>query len=92
VVLPEAEVKVFLLADLETRVRRRHAELAGRGMGITLEEVRRQEAERDQRDETRAHSPLRAADDAVLIDTTVQTPEQIIEVIVRLVHERTDVG
>ncbi|OFX32204.1 MAG: cytidylate kinase [Armatimonadetes bacterium RBG_16_67_12] len=92
VVLPDAEVKVFLLASLEARAQRRHAELTARGVVITLDEVQRQEAERDQRDQTRAHSPLRAAADAVVIDTTVQTPDQIIEAIVRLVHERTDVG
>jgi cytidylate kinase len=92
VVLPDAEVKVFLLASLEARAQRRHAELIARGVVTTLDEVRRQEAERDERDQTRAHSPLRAAADAVVIDTTVQTPEQIIEAIVRLVRERTDVG
>lgn len=92
VVLPDAEVKVFLQATLEARVQRRHAELTARGVAITMEEVRRQEAERDERDQTRAHSPLRAAADAVVIDTTLQTSEQIIEAIVRLVRERTDVG
>lgn len=92
VVLPDAEVKVFLLASLEARAQRRHAELTARGVSITLDEVRRQEAERDQRDQTRPHSPLRTTADAVVIDTTGQTPDQIIEAIVRLVYERTDVG
>lgn len=92
VVLPDAEVKVFLLASLDARAERRHAELIARGVVVTLDEVRRQEAERDQRDQTRAHSPLRAAPDAVVLDTTAQTPEQIIEAIVRLVQERTNVG
>jgi cytidylate kinase len=92
VVAPDAEVKVFLLAGIEARVQRRHAELAARGVTISLEEVRRQEAERDERDRSRVHSPLRAAPDAVVLDTTAQPPEEIVETIVRLVHERTGVG
>lgn len=92
VVLPDADVKVFLLAGIEARAQRRYAELAARGLAVTLDEVRRQEMERDQRDQTRAHSPLRAADDAAVIDTTTRTPEQIVELIVRLVRGRTNVG
>jgi cytidylate kinase len=89
VVFPDAEVKVFLDASLEARARRRHAELAARGVRIGLDEVRRHEAERDQRDETRAHSPLRAAPGAVVIDTTARDPEEIVESIVGLVRART---
>lgn len=91
VVFPDAEVKVFLEASLEARARRRHAELRVRGVEVDLEEVRRQEAERDARDETRSHSPLRPAQDAVILDTTTQTPDQVIATIVRLVQERTGV-
>jgi cytidylate kinase len=89
VVLPDADVKVFLQASLEARVRRRHAELRARGVQTTLEAVRRQEAARDRRDETRAHSPLRVAADAVVIDTTSRRPEEVVEAILRLVHERS---
>lgn len=89
VVLPDADVKVFLQASLDTRARRRHAELRARGVQATLEEVRRQEAARDHRDQTRAHSPLRAAADAVVIDTTARRPEEVAEVIVRMVRERS---
>lgn len=89
VVFPDAEVKVFLDASLEARARRRHAELTARGVRIDPDEVRRQEAERDQRDETRALSPLRAAPGAVVIDTTTRDPEEIVEFIVRLVRART---
>jgi cytidylate kinase len=89
VVLPDAELKVFLDATLDARARRRHAELQARGMTTTLEEVRVQEAERDRRDETRAHSPLRPADDAVVIDTTAMSVDEVVEQIVRLFRERT---
>lgn len=91
VVLPHAEVKVFLDASVEARAARRHAELLSRGAQVDLQEVRRQEAERDRRDETRTISPLRPAADAVIIDTTGRTADAIIDEIVRLVRERTGV-
>jgi cytidylate kinase len=91
VVRPDAEIKVFLDASVDSRAARRHAELRARGVQVDLEEVRHQEAERDRRDETRALSPLRPAADAVVIDTTTQTADAIIDDIVRLVRERTGV-
>lgn len=91
VVFPHADVKVFLSASLDARARRRHAELVARGQPASLEQVRRIEAERDRRDQTRAHSPLRPADGAVVIDTTALPTEEVIEAIVRLVRERTGV-
>ncbi len=91
VVIPNAEVKVFLDASLEARAARRHVELRGRGVEVDLDDVRRQEAERDRRDETRTLSPLRAAADALVIDTTGRPAEAIIDEIVRLVRERTGV-
>ncbi len=91
VVFPDAEVKIFLKASLEARARRRHDELKARGVNVDFDEVRRTEAQRDQRDETRALSPLRPAADAVVLDTTNQAVEEVIETIVRLVRERTGV-
>lgn len=91
VVFPNADVKVFLNASLDARARRRHAELLARGQAVSLEEVRRIEAERDRRDETRTHSPLRPAEGAVVMDTTTMRAEDVIEAIVRLVRERTGV-
>lgn len=89
VVLPDAEVKVFLTASLEARAGRRHAELAARGVAASLEEVRRQVADRDRRDETRAHSPLRPAPDAVTVDTTALTLEEAIAAVLDVVRRRT---
>ncbi|MEJ7788257.1 MAG: (d)CMP kinase [Thermoleophilaceae bacterium] len=73
VVAPEAEVKVFLVADPTERARRRAAEL-----GTDVETVMRDQALRDAQDEGREHSPLRAAEDAVELDTTGFTVEEVV--------------
>jgi len=91
VVFPDAEVKVFLNASPEARARRRYDELRARGAQVTLEEIMRAQAERDQRDATRAQSPMRTAADAVVIDSTVSNVDQVVDEIVRLVRERTSV-
>lgn len=70
VVFPDAEVKVFLDADLETRARRRHRELVERGLAVQLDDVRADVARRDERDRTRADSPLAVAPGAVVVDTS----------------------
>src|SRR2546425_8886578 len=70
VVFPDAEVKVFLDASLDERARRRFEELKARGADVDLVSVRKAEGERDRRDRTRNHSPLRAAPDAGVIDST----------------------
>lgn len=76
VVLPEADLKIFLDASLEERARRRHLELAARGLAPSLEEVRDSLAERDRIDSGRSVAPLRAAADAVYIDSTrLSVPE-----------------
>lgn len=78
VVFPEAELKVFMQADLEARAQRRYHELVARGYNLSLEAVKAEIAERDRRDETRLVSPLRKAPDARVLDTTHLTiPEQI---------------
>jgi cytidylate kinase len=70
VVFPDADVKLYLDADLATRAERRTRELQGRGIAAAPAEVRQDLARRDQRDGTRADSPLRRADDALVLDTT----------------------
>jgi cytidylate kinase len=79
VVAPDAEVKVFLTASAEERARRR-AEQEGR----PVEDVLAEQRERDERDESRAHSPLRAADDAVPLDTTGLSIDEVVARIVDL--------
>lgn len=70
VVLPDADVKIFLTAAPEERARRRHAELLERGMDSTFEHVLADLTERDKNDMNRTVAPLRRAEDAVLVDTT----------------------
>ena len=79
VVLPQATVKIFLVASAAERARRRCAELAGRGETVDLAQVTQEIEERDRRDQSRAHSPLRPADDAVLVDTTGEAIEAVVE-------------
>lgn len=81
VVFPGAEFKFYLDADVMERARRRYAELARQGAAISLEEVARQLRERDARDSSRELAPLRAAPDAVVIDSTGMTLGQVIEVL-----------
>ena len=76
-VLPHADCKVFLTASLEARAKRRFLELQQKGIETTLQQVQREIAERDYRDSHRAHSPLMQADDAVLVDTSGLTIEQV---------------
>ncbi|RIJ23880.1 (d)CMP kinase [Henriciella barbarensis] len=70
VVCPEADVKLWVDADVEVRARRRHAELEAAGDTITLDELTAQLRERDERDRNRKDAPMVAAADAILIDTT----------------------
>jgi cytidylate kinase len=79
VVLPDARHKFFLTASLDERARRRQSELGERGVEVSLDDVRNQIEERDRLDETRATSPLRRADDAVLIDSTGISADTVVE-------------
>lgn len=88
VVLPEAALKIFLTASLPARANRRLAELAARGEKVTLEQVLSDMQARDEQDTHRAAAPLRAAPDAVAVDTTDLTREQTIETVLALVHSR----
>lgn len=88
VVFPEAELKIFLTADVEERARRRYEELTAKGQEVDFEAVKNNLAERDHIDSTRADSPLRQADDAVVIDNTHLNHEQQLELALDLVRER----
>lgn len=83
VVFPDAEVKVYLDASLDERAGRRFRELQGRGETATYEEVRRALEDRDRRDSTRAHSPLRVAPGAIMVNSTGMVVEEVVEEIVR---------
>ncbi|HUK63420.1 MAG TPA: (d)CMP kinase, partial [Dongiaceae bacterium] len=81
VVFPGAQVKVFLDADLGTRAERRTRELHGRGLAVARDDVREDLQRRDERDQTRADSPLRRADNAHVLDTTGLSLDQQIEAV-----------
>jgi cytidylate kinase len=84
VVLPDAPVKIYLTASVDARVERRRAELAERGTFVEAPELRRQIVERDRLDGSRAVSPLRPASDAVEIDASDLSVEQVVDAIARL--------
>lgn len=88
VVFPDAEVKIYLDATLLERARRRYEELRANGEQVSYDAVRLALRERDQRDSTREHSPLRAAPDAVVVDTTAMTVDEIVEAILTRVAGR----
>lgn len=88
VVLPDAELKVFLDADLDERARRRHEELLRRGEVVRFQTVREALAARDRRDAERDVAPLRPADDAVPLDTTELTIRQAVASVLFLARER----
>jgi len=88
VVFPDSSAKFYLDATVAARARRRHQEHVGRGDGISLDELTEQIVLRDERDSTREASPLRRAEDAVCIDTTPLTVEQVVERIVRVLSQK----
>jgi len=83
VVFPNAEVKVYLDASLDERAGRRFRELQAKGEAVTYEEVRRALEDRDRRDSTRAHSPLRVAPGAIVVNSTGRVVDEVVDEIVR---------
>ena len=90
VVLPEADVKIFLTAAPEARAKRRLLELQQRGQQADYEAVLRDIIQRDEQDANRPIAPLRQAEDARLLDTTRLNLEQSLEALVRLVKEKIE--
>jgi len=88
VVFPDADVKFFLTASDDARARRRHAELTGKGRPVPLADVLADQRQRDQDDTTRAIAPLRAAADAIVVDTTGYDLDQVVERCFREASER----
>ncbi len=83
-VLKDAEVKVFLTASIDERAKRRFDELEKKGYQGSLEEIKNEIAIRDKKDEEREFAPLKKAEDAVLLDTTELTINQVVEEIIAL--------
>lgn len=89
VILPNADLKIFLTADVRDRARRRYEELHAKGMEKPFDEVLAEMEKRDEQDTQRAAAPLKAADDAVLLDTSGNTLEESIDEVCRLISEKT---
>ena len=83
-VLPGADVKIYLTASVETRAKRRYDELKEKGEDCNLEEIAHDIEERDHRDMTREIAPLKQAEDAVLVDSSHMTIEEVVKAIVDL--------
>ena len=90
VVLPGADIKIFLTASLEDRARRRWQELRERGMECDYASVLADMAARDENDSRRAAAPLRRAEDALLLDTTGNSLEQSFQLLLQTIKERLD--
>ena len=88
VVFPNAQLKIFLTASVEERARRRYAEMVAKGQQVDLQQLQADIAERDKQDSERAISPLRQAEDALLLDTSDMGISEVTERILQLVQER----
>ncbi len=86
-VLPDAEVKIFLTASVEERAKRRYLEMMQKGLKAQLEEVKKDIEYRDKNDSERKFAPLKQADDAVLVDTSDLTIDEVIEKITNIIEE-----
>lgn len=88
VVFPNAQLKVFLTASVEERARRRYEEMVAKGQQVDLKQLQADIAERDKQDSERAISPLRQAEDALLLDTSDMGISEVTDKILQLVQER----
>jgi cytidylate kinase len=88
VICPDANAKLFVIADTKERARRRHAELSQRGIDVSYETVLADMRERDERDSSRAVAPLKPAPDAVILDTTGLSPEETLQKALSIVRAR----
>ncbi|MCD8120167.1 MAG: (d)CMP kinase [Lachnospiraceae bacterium] len=87
-ILPHANVKIFLTASVEERAKRRYLEQAAKNPAVTMEEIRQDIIERDYRDEHRETAPLKKAEDAVLVDSSFLSIEEVAEAILEVAAGR----
>lgn len=87
-VMPNADLKIYLDAEKDIRVKRRYNEYKEKNIDISYEEVEKEMIERDTRDQTRKNSPLKKADDAIIIDTTNLNIEEVEKEIIKLYKEK----
>ena len=87
VILPNAEVKIFLTASPEARAKRRYEELKARGKEVSYEQVYTEMVERDKNDSTREIAPCVPADDAIILDNSDMSAEQTVEAVVNIIKK-----
>lgn len=87
VVFPDADLKIYMVADVERRAKRRQKELEEQGVAVQLDELMKEIRERDEKDSARHVSPLRKAEDAVVLDTSTLSIDEQVEFIVRKAEE-----
>jgi cytidylate kinase len=90
VVFPRAALKIFLTASAEVRARRRYKQLKEKGMSVNLTSLVEEIRERDERDMNRSEAPLRAADDALMTDSSALSIDEVVEQILARAHEHCD--
>ena len=90
VILPDADVKIFMTASPECRARRRYDELVAKGQDVRFEDVLAEMNARDHADSTRDIAPAEAAADAVIFDNSGMTLEESVEAVIKLVKEKTE--
>jgi len=86
VVFPDSDIKIYLDASIQERAKRRFLELQGKAARPTIEQIEQDIRTRDEKDASREHSPLRTADDAIVVDTTNRTIDQVISFIVEQIE------
>lgn len=85
-VLPNANIKIYLTASSKVRAKRRYEELTQKGLSCNIEEIEKDIIERDRRDSTREFAPLKQAEDAILIDSSDMSIEQVINTVIEMVN------
>ena len=88
VVFQDAPVKIFLTASAEARAERRHKQLKHKGLSVNLASLLRSIQDRDERDRSREVAPLRPASDAVAIDSTDMSIDDVVDAVLSLAHKR----
>ena len=88
VIFPDADIKFFFTASPEVRAERRYKELKEKGLNISYEEILKEIKERDHLDETRKDSPLRPAEDAIIIDTTDKSLSDVFQNVLKIIKDR----
>lgn len=90
-VFPDADLKIFMTANPQVRAERRFAELTAKGEVLSMEEVKENLAHRDHLDSTREESPLRQAEDAIVLDNSEINQEEQLQFVINLIKQQTDV-